>query len=105
MTQKEIHKGNKLIAEFMDAKLAADGNYIFSINFDKNWARDIASIEGMKFHCRWDWLMPVVNKILEVSWEMNHEEEFYLVRDCIPSIKTTYEAVIEFIKWYNKQKS
>jgi len=69
-----------------------------------------------RFHESWDWLMPVVEKIL--SSDMYHkigETETSIVGTSHMShvktslmsahILTVYEAVVEFIKWYNKNKT
>lgn len=115
MTNKEIIEGNKLIAEFMGASFREyeqkkikpyktticyfeNGNCIF---------RSV-SVENLKYHISWDWLMPVVATCLDKSndgiddWEWHYEnidDTFFFV-----DIESTWLAVIDFIKWYNKNK-
>ena len=64
----------------------------------------------------WDWLMPVVEKIEIIEWE-GKSFEFYIVgKGCFlndkppttfgeTKIEATYKAVVEFIKWYNKNQA
>ena len=48
----------------------------------------------------WDWLMPVLQKCLDVSNDDNIED-FYSIQNVVPNIEATYDAVLEFIKEYN----
>ncbi len=62
-------------------------------------------ISAPQFHTSWDWLMPVVDRILDLSFQdEGNEDDFYKVRDCMPSIIQTYNAVVEFINQYTKNK-
>ena len=70
MNKEEIRKNNKLIAEFMGASLEQqypenehqDG---LGFYFTKKTPETIRrySSEGLKYHCDWNWLMEVVEKI------------------------------------------
>ena len=80
-----------------------------------------------KYHTSWDWLMPVVEKIEEIA--MEEVKGVYKVHrfrvifnftqaeitdmstgmtvgygDTGMKLESTYEAVVEFINWYNKNK-
>lgn len=56
-------------------------------------------MEVAEYHTSWDSLMPVVEKILDISFQdEGNAEDFYSIRDCIPDINHTYKAVVEFIK-------
>ena len=92
-----ITKNNKLIAEFMGDSLYM----LFPGSF--------------KYHKSWDWLMPVVDKIdklvpngrtfieyTEDLWWVNLDKAWAESR--VSKIDATYKAVVEFIKWYNKEK-
>jgi len=74
-----------------------------------------------KFYSSWNLLMPVVDKIEELGYdtkiERNNDDDCHYTEifnmpnanDCIcpdgnSKIETTYNAVIEFITWYNKNK-
>ena len=105
-------EGNKLIAEFMGAE------------WHKDFFKDVCIISpsniSYKFHTSWDWLMPVIEKIKILVMEddsdelYNSEEEVWdkiseaLYWDNIThtlvqiEIKSVYQAVVEFIKKYNK---
>ncbi len=59
--------------------------------------------EELKYHALWDdWLMPVVKKIYSLGLD---NENALLVRDAVAEAnrKDAYQAVVEFIKWYNEQ--
>jgi hypothetical protein len=103
MTHQEIIYNNGLIAIFMD-------NYQ-KLSYDPEFGR---------FHLQWDWLMPVVEKIEEMDvvasfqieqptiyiWKSSENSTFKDIEiDIFKSSKleAVYKAVIEFIKWYNKQ--
>ena len=55
------------------------------------------------FHNDWAWLMPVISVIKDNSLEEYHLID--IIDDALTdvSIRGTYDAVVEFIKWYNKQ--
>ena len=79
---------NKLIAEFMGAKIkskkfgytstsSCDACYWFE---DFNISYDGISVSNLKFHKSWDWLIPVVEKIenlnlKEFFYKWNEEEK------------------------------
>ena len=93
-------KDNKLIAEFM----GRGGTF----NHDKTMIctgifPDTMTL--MKYHTSWDWLMPVLSKILDLSFQDDGDaEDFYSIRDCVPDINHTHKAVVEFIKTYNDER-
>ena len=120
-------ENNKLIAEFMglvtqDEKFTSGR----SIECTKGTFTDYEAIgKGwLHYHTSWDWLMPVVEKIesnkdvdmvelqynsdsgYEVIITIDSEDEFAR-NHCTESdrIKATYKAEIEFINWYNENKS
>ena len=109
MTQKKILSNNKLIAKFMgdiiQTKLLIGGEY-----FDEVWLRklDKSHYIELYYHSSWDWLMPVIDKIMGICFSNDESgthdsNQFYEIRDCIPDINQTYQSVINFIKWYNEQ--
>jgi len=77
-------ENNKLIAEFLHGENATHPN---------------------QYHENWNELMQVIQKILDISLKLDSMEMYYNITDSIPEIKNTYEAVVEFIKWYNQQKN
>lgn len=74
------------------------------------------TIEQLKYHKSWDWLMPVVEKIESLGYEFiiiesrckinnntDHSiEELFYIETIGSKINATYEAVVAFINEYNK---
>lgn len=87
-------KDNKLIAEFMGYTGGSDFQYLTHPEtlLDTN-------VDELLYHTSWDWLMPVVRKI-----EMECEGVPPQLLDCslYSEIGEVYQAVVEFIKEYNK---
>ena len=105
---------NKLIAEFMEWEYLDDiEKYVSPISIciydldpwessDEDWTCAITP-KQMLFHSSWDWLMPVLEKILNICAEADDLEKYAVIMDKAPFIGQTYEAVVEFIKCYNKR--
>jgi hypothetical protein len=92
MTQEEILEGNKLIAEFMG--LPVHEEYF-------------RGIDACKYHSDWNLLMPIVEKIELFSCYVIDSKTLSTIIECHynSKIKSTYQAVVEFIKWYNQQNT
>ena len=106
-------KNNKLIAEFMEYDTKED-----KIGWTANY-RDFMFEKSLKYHSSWDWLMPVVGKIERLGYRVEislteHNEAYagIMTKDgtslvwnvAEEKIEALYKTVIEFIKWYNKEK-
>lgn len=107
MTKQEIQEGNKLITEFIECK--KDKNWENWYKVPKKYQKDFrTSAFGIgfscEFHCSWNWLMPVIKKILEITVELDEMEMYYSIIDQIPHIEQVFYAVVEFIKWYNNER-
>ena len=72
----------------------------------KNKNPYISSADGyleydLKYHSSWDWLMPVVKRIVsDVELDIDYEDEYREhLMDVVPfaKIEDVYEAVVEFI--------
>lgn len=134
----KTEEGNKLIAEFMGAKCEKElaGVYYFEGKaMDMYRFKELPTTHGnkildpqliigvlqMKYHSSWDWLMPVVEKIENLGFDVriirSGSETEYTMCDitdaanneisCIShpvKIDSVYSAVVEFIEWYNKQQ-
>ncbi len=108
----KIAEGNKLIAEFMGkTPNPNDGG--------RTWANETLEVDGsiygdewetLKYHKSWDWLMPVIEKccglILVLDSVMTYITKTGIIkRELIRlNIERTWQAVVEFIQWYNEQK-
>ncbi len=110
-------KENKLIAEFMGMQYSDKRSFN-----DGEWTHSIRSLS--KFQTSWDWLMRVVEKIESFIFDENNSynvtigsTNYCVIQDSngdsIEIIKdngetkldTVYQAVVEFIKQYNKYKN
>lgn len=122
MEATEILEGNKIIAEFMDWRIAenikhesGEPTYIKKENLGTSYA----TMDMMAYHKSWNWLMPVVEKIEVIEISRNHnpvvtiEKYITIISDngeapIVESqtdsrIEGAYNAVVKFIKWYNQQ--
>lgn len=113
-------ESNKLIAEFMGWTFHPEERETALEYIENTWSPPNSSKiflpREWKFHKSWDWLMPVVEKIQEkegqVRTTMKHPlyNKPYLVLFKNgegwgkTELEAIYNAVIEFIKWYNKEK-
>lgn len=116
MTQKEILDFNKRCAEFLGFKYRnskkAWGRYPLSDNsfFSlKGWI----SMDRLKFHSDWNWIMQVVEAIKEKtkfkSIDECSEEEWYATTGITKlTITAPKEAVVQainnFLIWYNENR-
>lgn len=126
---KETVENNKIIAEFMGA-IQAYKPYVNVELYEYDMFGIIDQIEDgeneqhyflpeqMLFHSDWNWLMEVVEKIESLGYD---SEIIYRLDDgghcCYlndspvfssqmgSKIEAVYNACLEFIKWYNEQKS
>lgn len=109
------NENNKLIAEFIGrhGKHRKDLWFFKDPHSNRVWHK----IEWMKFHSSWDWLMVIVEKIEQLNYMMIIEynscyiklrkltaKPFIKVYEGKSKINNVYNAVIEFIKWYNENK-
>lgn len=61
------------------------------------------TINELKYHTSWNWLIPVVSKILIGSYTMEGVKKMKEVQNSLItcSIEKTFESVCKFIEWYN----
>ncbi len=123
-------KNNKLIAEFMSIPVINETSGIITPMYKAvglgGWCRE----DELKYNLRWDWLMPVVEKIEDLvtmealptfagqpfSVEVGAygvqvtadngltKTPFKKIAGKLSKIERTYKAVVQFIKWYNENK-
>lgn len=121
METKDIIANNVLIAEFMGAidGVPTESGERVLINvpdFYSNRGSTSTWLTTMlQYHKRWDWLMPVVEKIESLGywvnringdvWIVNDNEEVIINNtNHKGGIEAYYNAVVEFIKWWNENK-
>ena len=115
-------ENNKLIAEFMGLSYCKKHLY-------EGWYKNhehnhrLCDFNGLKYHSDWNWLMKVVEKIESIEdgiYQVDILQEGckILKRCCLlidkrvgklesdtTKIESVYLACVEFIKWYNENKS
>ncbi len=92
-------ENNKMIAEFMGLAPNECGVY--------QTKRGPYHLENLSYHISWDWLMPVVKKIDDLFGNTDEVDDMInVVHNAVLqfNIRTTHQAVIEFINEYNKNK-
>lgn len=111
-TVNNIVENNKLIAEFMSAKvtgeyLGSKGGYKDTVLLDFTKADTPSDLKfisdcDLKYNTSWDWLMPVVEKInSDIHYNESKEYRHLMSLKITTNIKVLYKAIVEFIKWYN----
>ena len=110
------HK-NRLILEFMDIKPKFNtltGSYqysnqpYFSINSKTYEEAMQGTAEYVKYSTSWDWLIPVIEYCVLGPVEGTKGEELYKNIDAALlnlDLQGTYNAVVEYIEYYNTLKS
>jgi hypothetical protein len=110
-----IEENNKLIAEFMSIEYK--DNYVVIRRDSFSGANPSGKVwQECKYHSDWNWLMPVVEKIDSLCSNRGFEisSRFVHIRVdnnltissgvCSNRIEAVYNACVEFIERYNKQK-
>ena len=103
--QNDIDMNNKLIAEFMGVKtIAMDELYsILRQNRENGFIHtpQAYTIDELKYHSSWDWLIPVAEKCL--TSDEKTDGQHYFINDALLTcdIDVVYDRVLEFIKEYN----
>ena len=81
-----MEENNKLIAEFMR---------VDQVDID-TW---LETNSNLHYHNSWDWLMPVVKKVMQEDYDFLVFEELKYQLSKI-DIDAVYSAVVEFVKLY-----
>ena len=118
-------ENNKIIAEFLSVKIhpcETIENFKF-LPIEERGLYNGYFIDELKYHEDWNWLMVVVEKIesLEIfdrmgrfnintkNFDENYtsfitdKDEDFIQCEGETKIEAVYNAVVEFIKWYNNQ--
>ena len=97
---------SKLIAEFLGYEIFYRP---YSNGFIKLSETELCDVDDLEYHTSWDALMPVVEKRESLGYvftiqggkaeygEMISETQCFIAED---KLSSTYNAIIEFIKWY-----
>ena len=96
-------KYNKLIAEFMELEASPKYNpkeyYVKEYNSGE-WYLP----EEMQYHVSWDWLIPVVKKLIDVYGWIDEQDEQDLQQSILQHrIGVVYIMVVELIKLYKNE--
>ena len=105
-----METNNKIIAEFMGAKLTKDLNIMYPV-----YEGDSSYVKNLKYHSDWNWLMEVVEKIESIGFTFETKKNWARItrkgeniilrwEEDKTKIEAVYNACIEFIKWYNENK-
>ena len=108
---KNIIEKNKIIAEFLNLTSQVIFEQVFAVC--ENGKTNFYKKDELKFHSDWNWLMEVVEKIESLGYRIEivkhicriylSNKETIIISENTPKIEAVYNAVVEFIKWYNKQ--
>lgn len=95
-------ENNKLIAEFM--------GLIYNEQRVKQWEDENGwRYEELLYHSSWDWLIPVIDKIYYTDEYISYKSSLSQFSERVwintKFIEITYETVVDFIKWFNKQNN
>ena len=108
MTRKEVIEGNKLIAEFITIGVNTETGWLHFRHPEIEAAP--SDYEYYRFEESWDWLIPVINKIYDLSeyYIYKYETQTFFSDGSIEIntryIEETYKDVVEFIEWFNFNK-
>ena len=131
MENKKIIEGNKLIAEFMEVKNVREyelnsKHKCLIISDDDGFIDYVEGINFLSYNDNWNRIMHVVEKIKKLEFEFNtfsdytktekyrnevRISELSVDKYCRILIRNTdmldaiFNAVVEFIKWYNENKN
>jgi hypothetical protein len=113
---EELKAGNKLIAKFYNDDLEIAGDWLHLRG--NRW-----HVEDYRYHSDWSLLMPVVEKIGAIpicfnvninswdgcficddSYKATAQGKFFKGTINKTLIYSTWQAVVQFIQWYNKNK-
>ena len=106
-----METNNKIIAEFMGAKLTKDLKIMYPV-----YEGDSSYVKNLKYRSDWNWLMEVVEKIESIGFTFETKKNWARItrkgeniilrwEEDKTKIEAVYNACIEFIKWYNENSA
>lgn len=103
-----IEETNKLIAGFMGYKKCTRCENCGLVTAD---GKDFKFEKSLRYHSSWDFLMPVVEKIEELGYQVDIDgkrceiitdpEKACYLYDAPTKIEAVYTTIISFINYYN----
>lgn len=121
MSEQEILDSNRLIADFMQIDYSGKEQFMW-----RPGAYIPFTEKCLRYHSSWSWIMPVIEKIekeftvkiIRYADELSNVCEIETTEDdplqityCCgydydgkTKIQVVFDAVVEFIKWYNQNK-
>jgi hypothetical protein len=108
MTKKQILEGNILIAIFMGGKPKIFKSYpynLYKTGINRPYGGFDATAKELIYHTSWDWLMPVVSKIVKDKTEKENItfplKLYDIQRACFnANIDLVWKSVVAWIKEY-----
>lgn len=101
------------IAKFMGATQIEPTSSL--LKFDLGTRHIVSAPANFKFHTSWEWLMPVVRKIVEIciedgstgDGELFASDEYTAILDTVPLavIEDAFRVVAEFVEFYEKRNT
>lgn len=111
MSQEEINTCNEIIANFMGIKAAGDLWYFSKDETGSKVLQGYHSVIEIRFATSWDWLMPVVKKIINmdnVPSSMDWQGSMFMfpLTACVGRVEIVpaFKLCVQYITWYNKQR-
>lgn len=115
-TNKEIMENNRMIAKFMGMWETTNDRSLMIFR-DEDGDNAVITVSDLKYNSSWDLLMPVVESIEQLGYEVytveqrcriknntdHSTEEIYHI-DIDNKLEATYNAVVWFIQMYNTEK-
>ena len=93
-------KNNKLIAEFMELPTEVFESGKLNYKFGTTWWEK----QELSYDVSWDWLIPVVQKLIDVYVSIDEQDEQDLQQSILyDKIDSVYQIVVEIIEKYNSK--
>ena len=93
-----IQEGNLLISEFLEDEINANRTEVYP---KKSYGcNGVYSVENLRYHYSWDWLMPVVKEIKELKIEEFSKKKPIMSALMDVDIDILWTSVVAFLKWY-----
>jgi hypothetical protein len=111
--EKEIIEGNSLIRVFENPLMGIKDGWVIEASTGER----LYPVASLNYHKDWNSLMPVVEKIEGLGYSVFIQNDCCWIKAAKPRIKlppithlkdskieSTWQAVVEFIKYFNNQK-